>query len=269
MENYPEFLKRHSTIPNDFIDSFLSMYDPNTSQTDIILELGVVAKWIKANKHNLTQTLKASYQKDIDYTIERITCKNGRKYGGNNCKRILISPDCFKRLCMRSNTPKAEEVRSYFIALESLLIKYRSVLVDGMKADIQKLEKELGPKDAADSAGYVYILKASEEKDSVYKIGRTKDLNRRLSEYKTGRYDDVDVLFKYRTDNLKATEACMKAFLKEFQLRKYKELYQVNINVIKAIISGCDEIPLKKEFALRKASTKTGGYYVYLQPTTV
>lgn len=261
-----EFLKTHSTISNEFIDVFLSFYDPETIQTDFVVDAAIVVKWLGIQKKYMMETLRSSYKEGIDYKVEKSSNKKGR-YGGNNYKTILLTPDCFKRVCMRSKSKRSEEVRTYFIQLESLLVRYKSHLLEGMDAEIKRMEKAARPKREEDSVGYVYIIKASPDLDSVYKIGRTKDLTKRLATYSTGTADGVEVLFKFRTDNHRAVEGCVKAWLKEYQYRKYKEVYQANINMIKRIISGCDGIGLgllKKEFISSKAPKMTGGYYLVL-----
>lgn len=261
------FLKQYSTIPNTFIDSFVSLYDSETVQTDFVVDVDVASKWLGIHKFVLLKTLRESYKKDIDYVETRATVKVG-KYGGNNYKKVMLTPDCFKRVCMRSRSKRAEEVRTYFIQLESLLVKYKSYIIEGMDKEIKSLERSVKPKNEEDSAGFIYIIKASPEKDSVYKIGRTGDLNKRLATYSTGTIDGVEVLFKYRTDNHKIVEACCKLWLKKYQYRKYKEVYQANLDMIKHIIHECDGINLgllKKEFVSSKAPKMTGGYYIVLK----
>jgi hypothetical protein len=34
-----DFLEQHSAIPNAFIDSFLAMYNPDTVQTDLVIDM--------------------------------------------------------------------------------------------------------------------------------------------------------------------------------------------------------------------------------------
>jgi phage anti-repressor protein/predicted GIY-YIG superfamily endonuclease len=259
------FLKQHSTISNAFIDSFLSIYDPDTIQTDFVVKISIVSQWLKSSKKTLIHTLTTSYKKGIDFTVVKIPKADTRKYGNNN-REYLLTPDCFKRLCMRSRSPRAEEVRTYFIQLESLLVRYKSVLVKGMNAEIKQMERALKPKDPADSAGYIYVLKASPERDSVFKIGRTKDLNKRLATYSTGTVDGVDVVFKFRTDSHKKTEACVKLMLKEYQLRKYKEVFECNLDMIKEVIQKCDDTAAyTRVYANAKADRRmTGGYYMVL-----
>lgn len=264
-KDLPDFLKIYSTIPNTFIDAFLSMYNPDTVQTDFVINADNVKVWLKTQKSCIMKTLKESYKKDIDYTIEKSTKRNG-KYGGNNYRTVMMTPDCFKRLCMRSRTKRAEEVRTYFIQLESLLVKYKSFIIDGMKQDEEKLQKALKPRDPADHAGYIYIIKVSNDKDNVYKIGRTQDLHNRLKTYNSGTLDGIDLVFKFRTDSYKKTEGCLKVMLKDYQLRKYKEVYQVNIDIIKTLIGKCDDTAQYiRVWTSRKPSALEGGYYAVIE----
>lgn len=258
------FLKQHSFIPNSFIDSFLSMYNPETTQSDFAIDLDKAAMWLNVTKFKLIYTLKSSYKDGIDYTIERVR-KKGCKYGGNNYKLVKITPDCFKRLCMRSPAKRAEEVRTYFIELESLLVRYRTTLIKGINEEIVQMERVLKPKDMKDSSGYVYVIKASPERDSVYKIGRTKDLNQRLITYATGTIDGVELVFKFKTESHKRTEACVKALLKENQYRKYKEVYQADLDMIKHVIKKCDEMSnYTRLYSSKKPLEMKGGYYIVL-----
>ena len=268
MSDLKTFLKQHSAIPNAFVDSFLSMYNPDTIQTDLVIDIEKVSKWLNAGKGELVRTLKTSYKESIDYTITRgLKRSPTKKFGGNNYIKVMITPDCFKRLCMRSNSKRAEEVRTYFIELESLLVRYRAHMLKGMDMEIKQLENAVKPKDVGDSAGFIYVIKANPARDSVYKIGRTADLNKRLSTYSTGTIDGVDLVYKFRTDSHKATEACIKAMLKENQYRKYKEVYQANIDMIKALIAKCDDlVKYKRLYANARVDNKmTGGYYIVLE----
>ena len=259
-------MKQHSTIPNAFIDSFLSIYNPETLQTDFVVDLDKASKWIGVRKKVILQTLYKSYKEDIDYIIRKRQVARVGKYGGNNYKYVLLTPDCFKRICMRSRSVRAEEVRTYFIELESLLVRYRTVLLRGMDEEIQRMETRLKPKDPRDNAGYIYVIRASEKKDSVYKIGRTKDLNKRLSTYATGRMDGVDVVFKFRTDSYKSTENCLKAMLQGERAQKYKEVYKADLDMIKELIKRCDDVSrYKRLYAKKERSDMTGGYYIVLQ----
>jgi hypothetical protein len=162
-----------------------------------------------------------------------------------------------------SKAKKAEQVRTYYLQLESLVFKYYQQTLDGMQQEIIKLNKTLKPKNKEDHAGYIYVLRASDRNDSVYKIGRSIDLLNRLRTYQTGKLDDIEVVFKYQTNNLKAMETCVKHALKERRYRKYKEIYQADLQMIKDIINKCAEIEtIKQMYTMRAASKMTGGYYI-------
>lgn len=274
------FIKQHTIVPNAFVDSFLSMYDPETVQTDLSVDADKAASWLGIKKFTLMKTLRESYHEGLDYQVTKKqqhlkAAARARADGRttNAYKTVLLTPDCFKRVCMQSRSRKANEARTYFLELESLIVRYREALQRGMAAEIASLDRAQKPKDPEDSAGYVYVLQAVPERDSVYKIGRTQNLTKRLSTYNTGRVDGVEVVFKFRTDSHKATEACVKALMRAHQYRKYKEVYEADLEMIKNIIKGCDgiahyqQVYTKRHRAAKGAAGMTGGsgaYYIVL-----
>ena len=54
------------------------------------------------------------------------------KVDHNNYKLYMLTPDCFKRLAMLSRSKNAEMVRTYFIEVEGLFLKYRTQTTEGM-----------------------------------------------------------------------------------------------------------------------------------------
>ena len=127
-----QFLKKYSSVPNKFIDELFEMYDENTMPVDMVINLDRVAKWLSVSKFNLIKILRASYKEGIDYEMKQAPNPNKKDPRNNNYKLVLITPDCFKRLCMQSRSKKAEEMRSYFIDIEYVLLKYRADLVRGL-----------------------------------------------------------------------------------------------------------------------------------------
>ena len=202
--------------------------------------------------------------RDVDFTVESAPQRDPNKsYGGNRRQRVMLSPDCFKRLCMRTASARGEMVRSYFLALEELLVKYTNQLIVGIQADVDRLEKAQQAPAIKDFAGYIYVIRASSHKDGFYKIGRTDNLVKRLRTYRTGRLEDVEVLFKYRTDNLKSVENCIKQAMADHRYHKSREIFQADIDFIKGIATRCVGLSTwKQEYARRKASKMTGGTYI-------
>ena len=48
-----DYLKKMTNIPNKFIDDLFSIYDENTLQTDFVINMNVVAKWLDARKDRM------------------------------------------------------------------------------------------------------------------------------------------------------------------------------------------------------------------------
>ena len=252
-----KFIKSLTTVPEKFIDELFSFYKETTLQTDFVIDINPLVRWLNVNKKEMLRTLHKTYKLNFDYKETNILGNNSIK------KHVLLTPDCFKRIAMLSRSKNADLVRSYFIEIESLFLKYRTQLIEGMKADVEKLENNQKSKQYAEKTGYIYIIKASQEKSSIYKIGRSKDLKSRLSSYNSGNADDVEVMYVYKTDHLHEVEACLKGWLKEYQYRKYKEVYQTNISMIKNIINGCAEIGKKHQIYKNKRDSKLdGGYFI-------
>jgi phage anti-repressor protein len=186
---YKEFIKSHTTINENFLDTFLGFYNENTLPNDIMIDLDIIANWLKASRKSLRRTLIRSYTKDVDYTIETVKYTgSSNKNGGLRHKNIVkISSDCLKRLCLLTRSKNGERVRTYFIQLESLVMKYHHFVKDGLREQLGIVNKN---KDHLKNAkgGILYILKPSDATDeNVYKFGKTNNLKDRLATYNTGR----------------------------------------------------------------------------------
>jgi phage anti-repressor protein len=255
--NFKDFMKKYSMVSNNFLDDFLSFYNVNTNTNDLVIDLDKVVKWLKTRKDKLKETLVSSYKKNVDYKIIK-NIKKGKGSGGSNKELILITPDCFKRICQLTRSSKGDLVRDYFIQLEVMINKYKDYIIDGLNRKIRKLENNQKPYINKEK-GVIYVFKvADKENDSVYKVGRTENIKKRLATYNTSVADNIDVLFVYECDNIKRVEKCIHNLMKEYQYRKYKEVYEVNIDILKEAIDDCGDVinKYKKDNVTRK---QTGG----------
>lgn len=262
-DDIKRYLKLISVIPAKFIDELFEMYGEETIQTDLVIDLDMVASWLNCKKKELLRTLRNTYKEGIDFICAKGTPKV--KYG-NNTLKCLITPDCFKRLCMLSRSKNAEQVRTYFIEIESLIIKYRTQLIEGIKLDILKTKKLNKIRDAIedDNEGYTYIIKASKDIPDIFKIGHSKNLVNRLRTYQTGKLEDVEVVFIYKTINHKAVERCVKGLVQRYGLKHGKEIYQLNLDVLKYIMKGCGTLSTKLQYKMKGAPKMTGEYYAVI-----
>jgi hypothetical protein len=107
----------------------------------------------------------------------------------------------------------------------------------------------------------IYIIKAHEDRDDIVKLGRTKNWRKRLSNHASSRADDPHVLYQYECDDVEEVEACVKGLIKKYKYRKYKEVYQADVDMIKYFVQGCAN--LKMKYKSRKSKREiNGGYYI-------
>ena len=238
-----------------------------------------VSRWLAVRKGNLLKTLRASYQVGVDYVISKPVV-NSKGRGLNTRRVVMLTSDCFKTLCMQSRSPQADRVRAYFIAVEKTLFRYRSEIVEGMQRRIEQLETNQRPMDASlRRTGVVYVIRAAEgmtaqrlgmrvrnmepgSKETIerVKLGYTGRFNERLRSHGSARADALEVLFVYKTDDMVAVEACAKGVLRGKVYRKYKEVYEADMDAIKAAIEGCGRLVSKVQRPMpRRGAGIVGG----------
>ena len=262
--NLREFLKKFSTLNNDFIDDFYNIYDPDINiLNDFTINIEKVSKWLNSRKSKLKETLINTYTKNIDYKITKE--KNG-KISKSNKEIIMLTPDCFKRLCLLSKTVKAEEVRTYFLELEKLIGHYKNYIIDGLKKTIQILEnntKEVSQK----IKGTVYIIRSMKDINGIYRFGQTENFKKRLSNYNSSNSDKMEVMYIYETKDSKKIQDCVIVQIKQHRYKKRKDFYEIDINVLKNIINDCSELTQKYKKSLTRIQKQEGGtskLYLYI-----
>lgn len=143
-----EFLKKFSTIPHKFITDFFIIAKEEYNDSEPIINLDTIALWLDVRKDNIKEVLIKNFEKDYDYT-EEVTSKK-HSTGGYKYHNVILTPNCFKELCMISQTKKAKEVRKYFIHMEILIKRYYQTIKEQMYKEIgilkinQKPELEAG-----------------------------------------------------------------------------------------------------------------------------
>jgi phage anti-repressor protein len=234
-----EFLKQYSNIPIEFIKDFYNISKEEYNDNEKIISFDNVVKWLNVRHENLKRLLISKFEKDYDYSIEKINLQ--KKGGGTYTYKILLTPDCFKELCMISQTERAKEVRKYFLILEKLIRKYKDDINEKIKKELGIVQFNQKPKIKIKGA-YIYIIEAQNNisAEKLYKIGKTINLNNRMKTYNTGNANDAERLFTLKVDDIDTVENCIKNIVKKHQYRKYKEVYQINIDILKDIIVSCD-----------------------------
>ena len=208
MNGLEEFLIKESKINKEFIKNFFGIQKNMLYEKykPFIIDLDDIAYWLDARKDNLKDTLTKNYLKKFDYIIissllveekhntslqEKpdeqdipksllLVHQKQTRQGGQNKETILLTTECFKMLCMRSNTKKANKVRKYYVDLEILIDKYKDQLISIQTKKIEILENDL-KKEPIPKEGYCYIyLETDELGYKYYRLGQSGNLQKRF-----------------------------------------------------------------------------------------
>jgi len=240
MIEFSDFLKKYSTIPNQFIDDFFKIiknYDDFDNLFYIYLDN--VSKWVNQKKSNIKRTLIKNFSKNVDYSIEKIEIGRGKPK-----ENILLKSSTFKKLCMMLNNKKAKEVREYFLKVEETLDKYKDYIINSLKTQVKQMDTSLKSRKKP-SKGVIYGFEITDNNRKFIKIGKSKDLKKRMQQHNSSHADKIDVEFIFETDNFSEVEGCIKQIMKKYQYRKGKEVYEVSIDKLKKLAYECDKLTKK------------------------
>ncbi len=251
------FLKTHTKISNNFIDDFFGLYE-SKDKYNFSINIEAIAKWFNIRKGHIKDTLLELYTKNIDYKI----IKNLPKGKGNPSETILLTPKCFKLMAMQSKNKKAVQVREFYYELEQVIDQYKEYIIKGLEEKIKTLENNMKPK-INPTKGVIYIIQTS---DGIghYKIGKTKDLRKRLNSYNGDKKDDIIPVYIYETYDIDKIESCIKTYAKEYQYRKYKEVYKINIDLLKKLINDCSDFNERTNLMMKWKGNKMEGGNLFI-----
>ena len=104
MENKLEdFIVKRSNIPKKFLQDFFNLGGDSYGDTYKNINFDDIVKQLDVQKNHLKRLLTNNFVIIDDYTEEKILVKN-KKRGANYVSKIMLTPDCFKELCMLSQT---------------------------------------------------------------------------------------------------------------------------------------------------------------------
>lgn len=253
-----DLVKLFTPIPHDFVDDFYDILESTDNSTTMFpVSLDLVARWLNIRKHHLKDTLVESYKEGTDYTLHKAVVDHSRKdkRGGLNRIEIMLTVDAFKRLCMRSRSTKAEDVRTYFIELDNFITMYTTRILNGL---LEKLNK---PRKIQDGSGWIYVFRV---KNDILKIGHTKNLLDRIRSYNVGRLDGIEMLATLETSNRKKVEQCVKTFCSAKRLHARKELFKVDEDIIKRVMQLCTNLGDDTAHLGKWTIKKEENYYIFI-----
>jgi phage anti-repressor protein len=222
-----DFLKKYTAISNSFIDEYFLFYEKCENNTFGIMLDDVLDYLDIKERKEFYSRFRKRYNVKYDYQILEFNYKKEK-----NKKNVIyyVSFDTFEKICMMSKAEKAEKVRDYFILLRKFINYYKNHISNM----ISKSKK------------YIYILLVNKNKD-IFKIGNTTNIRNRLRTYATGIDVHPDIKFIMTIDEPKTVEKCIKIFLKDYEYKKGHEIYKIDIDIIKSVLFGCNELNNIKE----------------------
>jgi len=258
--DFETFINKYSFINSKFVKDFYNIIKEDYIEryNEFLIDSEVLRKWLQINiKQQFNDTIKKSYKKNIDYKIEKVKKSEGS--GGHNLEKITLTPEASKKICLSTKSKMGGQVQQYFLDLEVALYKYKNYIIEGMNNKIKQLENNQKPKINANKK-IIYVFRALNTDLTLYKIGKTINSKTRFSKHNSPMANDLEVLFQYETENIDQVEMCIKAYMKKAQYRKYKEVYQVDLDIIKKTIKNCDvEInEINKEIESKNKKQKGG-----------
>jgi hypothetical protein len=252
LEKLESFLISNSNISKEFITDFFGFQKKKLYEEykPFTIDLDDIAYWLETRKADLKALLTQYYSKNLDFIIikQSLLRKSPEQNigsGGHNKNLVLLTPDCFKMLCMRSKTKKADKVREYYIEIEKLIDKYKDIIIKENNKKIQILENDLR-KEKQPSGNICYIFEEIDELNiKYYRLGQTGDLAKRMASHNSSSVHKKVVAFKIKTTNILHYEACLRGSMYNFRYKNNKDYYKIPLDKIKYAIKTCDGVVKK------------------------
>jgi hypothetical protein len=231
-----------------FITSFYCYL--NYKSDDFVIDLDDIWKWLGfSTKQKSKDLLKDNFKVDFDYkTVINVEVKNSK--GGRPSEKIMMTIKTFKKMCLKANTSKANEIHEYYIKLEETLhevideesneLRLQLEMKDDelleIKEELEMIEEENIKKSNRIKLLEIKVSKKGEriehgknvvylitneylERDRTFIIGKAISLSNRLSQY--NKNAEHSVVYQKECKNAKQMALIEEIIL--YKLDKYKE----------------------------------------------
>ena len=175
----------------------------NYNKTDFVIVLNDIWKWLGfSRKEECKRVLVKHFKQDVDYKI--FTTELGEKVsrqpaenlaapinvGGRPKEKILMNISTFKKLSLKSNTKRADEIHDYYLKLEETYQETISEESHELRMQLEQKDQLLIEKDKDHIKDKQQILLDSYDGKSIvylilicgilYKFGNTDNIKRRF-----------------------------------------------------------------------------------------
>ena len=211
----------------------------NCDPKAFVIDLRKHWKWIGFSRFDHAKTLLVKeFITGKDYKTASAAAEAVQN-GGQNRQDIFLTVNCFKKLCLKARTKKADQIHDYYIKLEEVM--HQTLEDESEELKIKLLEKDTLIKRLTSKDKFLYIGQSPIMR-SLTKVGITEDLPRRLREHRTSN-PSFNYVFTLKTDNAKIIEDHVKLLLKKWKSRSpewFKLEYDQVKKVVDYAISVCD-----------------------------
>lgn len=219
-----------------FITSFYCYL--NYKSDEFVIDLDDIWVWLGfARKTNAKNVLEKQFTKEIDYLVLPQPREN--LLGGRPSEKIMMNIKTFKKMCLKANTSKANEIHEYYIKLEETLhevideesnelrlqlemkdelIQKKDELIEMKDERIKKLQRET---QVVDGRNVCYLCTSDEkESEGIYTIGKSINLKNRLEHYNDNKLFNFKIVYYISCKTVQVMNAVEKLLLSK--LNKYK-----------------------------------------------
>ena len=123
-----------------FISSFYCYL--NYKSDDFVIDLDDIWSWLGfTRKDNTKRLLEKYFKPDIDFKI--ISLRSEENSIGRPSEKIMLNIKTFKKMCLKANTSKANEIHEYYIKLEETLHEVIDEESSELRQQLQLKDEEI------------------------------------------------------------------------------------------------------------------------------
>ena len=123
-----------------FISSFYCYL--NYKSNDFVVDFDDIWKWLGfTRKDNAKTVLERHFIKDVNYQIKNIFPAIAGK--GRPSEKIMLNIKTFKKMCLKANTSKANEIHEYYLKLEETLHEVIDEESSELRQQLQLKDEEI------------------------------------------------------------------------------------------------------------------------------
>ena len=212
-----------------FITSFYCYL--NYKSDDFVIDLDDIWGWLGfARKTNAKNVLEKQFTKETDYLVLPQPREN--LLGGRPSEKIMLNIKTFKKMCLKANTSKANEIHEYYIKLEETLhevideesnelrlqLEMKEEIIQKKDERIKKLQRET---QVVDGRNVCYLCTTDEKEiEGIFTVGKAVNLKNRLGHYNNNKLFNFKMVYYISCKSVQLMDAIEKIILSK--LNRYK-----------------------------------------------